>query len=235
MDITTTHTGNTNYHKGERQTVYPLKKHEDIIAVGDWLLENKTPRDVLAYTLGVNLGLRANELLSIRLKDIFNPDGSVKFIEDITDTSDAVVIKESKTSKYRIVYLNEIAKSAIEWYFRNHVDTEITVDNTFLFQSREGVSQHIKVDTFRKIIKEAARCCGIRQNIGTHTMRKTWGYHIYKLHVRNSEGDLAQLQRLFGHSSPEITLRYLGITDEEDKVLYRSMALRTISNPELFG
>jgi integrase len=223
-----------NYRKGEKQTVYPFKNQEDIKAIGDWLLKNKTPRDLLAYTLGVNLGLRANELLAIRIKDIFNKDGTVKFVEDETDTSDAVVIHESKTGKYRTVYLNKISKQAIEWYFRNYSDTELSItDNNYLFQSREG--GHIHVDTFRKILKDAASCCGIRQNVGTHTMRKTWGYHIYKLHSRHNDGDLAQLQRLFGHSSPEVTLRYLGITDEEDKNLYRSMVLDTVSMPDFFS
>ena len=29
-----------NYKKDERQTVYPIKKHEEIIAMANWLLEN---------------------------------------------------------------------------------------------------------------------------------------------------------------------------------------------------
>lgn len=222
----------TNYHKGEKQTVYPFKKAEDIKAIGDWLLANKPPRDLLAYTLGVNLGLRANELLSIKINDIFNKDGTVKFIDDDTDTSDAVVIRESKTNKCRTVYLNTIAKAAIEWYFSCCIDKSLYKDTDYIFQSREG--GHIGVDTFRKILKTAAEECGIRQNIGTHSMRKTWGYHIYKLHSRHNDGDLAQLQRLFGHSSAGITLRYLGITDEEDKNLYRSMVLETVSDTAIF-
>ena len=46
--------------------------------------------------------------------------------------------------------------------------------------------------------------------IGTHTMRKTFGYWFYK-----QTKDVAKLQSLLNHSHPEITLRYIGITDEE--------------------
>ena len=30
-----------NYKKNERQTVYPIKKHEEIIAMAKWLFEHK--------------------------------------------------------------------------------------------------------------------------------------------------------------------------------------------------
>lgn len=46
--------------------------------------------------------------------------------------------------------------------------------------------------------------------IGTHTMRKTFGYWYYK-----QTKDIATLQMILNHSHPEITLRYIGVTDEE--------------------
>jgi integrase len=54
-----------------------------------------------------------------------------------------------------------------------------------------------------------------RNDIGTHTMRKTFGYHYYKATI-----DIAMLQDIFNHSAPSITKRYIGITqDEIDKSL----------------
>lgn len=52
--------------------------------------------------------------------------------------------------------------------------------------------------------------CDIEDGIGTHTMRKTFGYWYYK-----QSKDIATLQSILNHSHPEITLRYIGITDEE--------------------
>ncbi|OVE45880.1 tyrosine-type recombinase/integrase, partial [Pseudobacillus badius] len=63
----------------------------------------------------------------------------------------------------------------------------------------------------------ASRACGIEGAIGTHTMRKTFGYHFYQ-----QTKDVAMLQQIFGHSAPSVTLRYIGINDEMiDQILER--------------
>lgn len=49
-----------------------------------------------------------------------------------------------------------------------------------------------------------------KDGIGTHTMRKTFGYWHYK-----QFRDVAELQKILNHSYPEITLKYIGITDEQ--------------------
>ena len=196
-----------NYKKNERQTVYPIKKHEEIIAMANWLLEHKDRKYVLAFTLGINLGLRANELLSLKMNQVFCPDGSVRMNDDMED-------------------LNQACKDALEWCFPER--GSYLHCNGYLFPSREGGS--IQVGTFRKVLKDAAKACGVKQNVGTHTCRKTWGWHQYKYNSDKANLDISMLQRAFGHSSPEVTLRYLGITDEEDKALYRNMCIHVISD-----
>lgn len=47
------------------------------------------------------------------------------------------------------------------------------------------------------------------ESIGTHSMRKTFGYHYYK-----GTKDVATLQKIFNHSSEAITLKYIGITQD---------------------
>ncbi|WP_312859663.1 tyrosine-type recombinase/integrase [Peribacillus huizhouensis] len=49
-----------------------------------------------------------------------------------------------------------------------------------------------------------------RDDISTHTMRKTFGYAYYR-----RTKDLAFLQNIFNHSAPSITKRYIGITQEK--------------------
>lgn len=64
------------------------------------------------------------------------------------------------------------------------------------------------------ILNEAAKKCGL-QSQGTHSLRKTFGFHYYKKYK-----DIAMLQEIFNHSSPSICLRYNGINQEEiDKSL----------------
>lgn len=220
-----------NCKTGERQTVYPIKTHKDIIAMANWLYEHKNNKYVLAFTLGINLGLRANELLDLKMNQVFSPDGSVRLIEDEEDTSDGIDIYQSKTKKHRTVFLNAACKDALEWVFP--IKGAYLHSEEYLFPSREGGA--IQVGTFRKVLKEAAAACGLKQNIGTHTCRKTWGWHQYKYNSEKANLDITMLQRAFGHSSPEVTLRYLGITDEEDKALYKNMCINVVSDHDFVG
>ena len=220
-----------NCKTGERQTVYPIKTHKDIIAMANWLYEHKDNKYVLAFTLGINLGLRANELLDLKMNQVFSPDGSVRLIEDEEDTSDGIDIYQSKTKKHRTVFLNAACKDALEWAFP--IRGAYLHSEGYLFPSREGGA--IQVGTFRKVLKEAAAACGLKQNIGTHTCRKTWGWHQYKYNSEKANLDITMLQRAFGHSSPEVTLRYLGITDEEDKALYKNMCINVVSDHDFIG
>lgn len=220
-----------NCKTGERQTVYPIKTHKDIIAMANWLYEHKDNKYVLAFTLGINLGLRANELLDLKMNQVFSSDGSVRLIEDEEDTSDGIDIYQSKTKKHRTVFLNAACKDALEWAFP--IKGAYLHSEGYIFPSRE--SGAIQVGTFRKVLKEAAAACGLKQNIGTHTCRKTWGWHQYKYNSEKANLDITMLQRAFGHSSPEVTLRYLGITDEEDKALYKNMCINVVSDQDFVG
>lgn len=208
---------------GERKEVFPLKRKEDIEAMASWLYNNKEPKYFLAFTLGINLGLRVNELLSLKGSDVLTSTGKVKYIEDIHDTTDEMRVYQSKTSKHRSCYLNKVCVEAIEWYREN---VHRFKSKEFLFPSRKG--GHITGDMFRKVLKEAAQACGIEVNIGTHTMRKTWGYWVQTTVKGDNSHSLMVLQRLFGHSSSLTTLRYVGILDEEFKSVYHSMNLDTM-------
>lgn len=206
----------TNYRKGGEQTVYPIKSRDQLYAMASWLKANAHPKYLLGFILGINLGLRANELLELKCSDIFFPDGQIRYIvDDYTDTTDRISVFQEKVDKRRGLYLNESCVRAIQWYYGNSGNH---YSNRFVFFSREG--GHIEVDTLRKVLKQAAEACGIKQNIGTHTLRKTFGYFHYQ-----SNHDIVFLQRLFGHSSALITMRYIGIAAEEEKKAYHSVSI----------
>ena len=71
------------------------------------------------------------------------------------------------------------------------------------------VPTHVGRDSFCDIIQEAAKACGIQYHVGTHSLRKTFGYRFFK-----ATGDVITLQKIFNHSSSAITLRYIGIDNE---------------------
>lgn len=227
-----------NYRKGEEQTVFPIKSREQLDAMASWLRANADPKYLLSFILGINLGLRANELLALKQSDIFFPDGKVRcIVGDYTDTTDKISVFQKKVDKRRGLYLNKSCVRIIQWYFKGQ--NMAGCKEVYLFRSRElrplydddgnmieenirdcEGNCHIEVGTLRKMLKRAAKACGIKQNIGTHTLRKTFGYfHYQKNH------DIVFLQRLFGHSSALITMRYIGIADEEEKKAYHDVSI----------
>ena len=66
-----------------------------------------------------------------------------------------------------------------------------------------------------RVLTNAASACGLSYKIGTHSLRKTFGYMLY----RKGKG-IELIQGLLNHSSPEVTLAYIGITqDDKDEAI----------------
>ncbi len=60
-----------------------------------------------------------------------------------------------------------------------------------------------------QIMNTIAKRAGIEERIGCHTLRKTFGYHYYKM-----TGDVVSLQRILCHSYQRETLIYIGVIQE---------------------
>lgn len=152
------------------------------------ILRNKSYRDYFLFLMGINTGLRISDLLSLKVKDV---KGKTH-----------IVIKEQKTEKtkrFPLFTLEEDIKAYIKGL----------KDNDNLFPSREGKGKPLSRHQAWKILKDAGRVVGLGE-IGCHTLRKTFGYHHYKKFK-----DVALLQEIFNHSAPSVTLRYIGISQDE--------------------
>lgn len=87
-----------------------------------------------------------------------------------------------------------------------------------LFLSKRG-KRLDRISAYRSL-KLACKTLNIELHIGTHTLRKTFGYHHYKMFK-----DIAMLQKIFNHSSPDTTLRYIGIEQEIISSSYKKLIL----------
>ena len=174
--------------------VEPIRNTRDINKIKQYLYGKENKRDYCIFVMGINVGLRAGDLLSLKIKDV--TDGKVIY--------DNVTVKEEKTGKTRTFTLNKNAKEAINVYLRSF--DKLDVDE-YLFSSRKG--GHLGVRPLHHIIKSTLRDLGIKGNYGTHSLRKTMAYHRYINNV-----PIETLQKLLNHSSSAITLRYIGITKE---------------------
>ena len=91
--------------------------------------------------------------------------------------------------------------------------------NEYLFKSQGRINRPITTTQAYRIIKKCANNVAISE-VGTHTMRKTFGYFHYK-----QFHDVAMLQKIFNHSSPSITLKYIGIEQDEIDQSYYNFSL----------
>lgn len=168
--------------------VQPIRDKQKIEEIKSVLKENGT-RDLLLFCMGINTGLRISDLLKLRIADVKNKIH--------------IEIKEQKTGKVKRFPIFGNLQVMLDDYVRNKPLSD------YLFKSRNGVNKAITRVMAYLIINRACRKCGITDNIGTHTLRKTFGYHHYQ-----NFHDVAILQYLLNHSSPSITLRYIGITED---------------------
>lgn len=82
-----------------------------------------------------------------------------------------------------------------------------------LFPSRkkqDGVLRPLSRYQAYRIVNSAVRQFAPEMTVGTHTLRKTWGWFAYRDGV-----PLATIMRKLGHQSPSTTLHYVGITDDD--------------------
>ena len=151
------------------------------------ILQKQNTRNYVLFCAGINMGLRVSDLLKLKVADV----------KDRTH----VEIKEEKTGKAKRFLINDDLKKYFDVLIHNMPDF------AYVFQSQKGINQPLDRTQAYRIINDACRQAGIKDKIGTHSLRKTFGYFHYQ-----KFRDVAMLQHIFSHSSPSITLKYIGIT-----------------------
>ena len=182
--------------KGSQIKVEPIRKKRDIESIKKMLSDN--PRNQALFIIGINTNLRASDLLGIKA-------GQVRDLKP----GDSIQIKEKKTGKFRVVTLNKACIQAIQ----KLLASSLYNDNDPLFVGQRGP---LTVPSVSRLVKSWCRAINLRGNYGSHSMRKTWGYH-----QRVTFGtDIPRLMVCFNHSTQRQTLDYLCIQADEIKDVY---------------
>lgn len=193
--------------KGSSIKVEPIRDLEAIHEIKNSLIEDGQWRDYCLFTLGINTAYRASDLLSLTV-------GQVKYLQP----GDLLEIKEKKTRKYRAATLNHAAYIALSDWLRVHPGKNNPDAPLFLSQRRKAA---LDVSTVSRLVKKWCRQIGLHGQYGSHSMRKTWGYHQRK----NNDAPLPLLMSAYGHSTEAQTLSYLFIQDRELRDLFLGMDL----------
>jgi integrase len=186
--------------------VEPIRDRKKIDAMKRYL-KGTRKRDWCLFVLGINSGLRISDLLQLTVGDVLDDRGQIKA---------RICLREKKTGKSKKFPISDSARKVILEYLE---DTRGINHDVPLFPSRTGYGA-IQRNQAYKILKKAAQAVGIKDAIGTHSLRKTFGYHAYQSGV-----DVSILQKIFNHSAPCVTLRYIGITQDDMDEVYLNLNL----------
>ncbi len=189
--------------------VQPIRDKKKIDTIKKVLLASNI-RDYCLFTLGINSGLRISDLLSLEIFDV---------VDEARKVRERITLREKKTNKTKDFPLGDVARKAIMEYLKSREPYELD-EPLFLSQKKNAGKAALQRDQAYKIINSAARSIGITEKIGTHTLRKTFGYHAYKSGV-----PVEVIQKLFNHTSPSVTLRYIGITQDDLDGVYLNLNL----------
>jgi len=185
--------------------IKPLKSKKKIKVILDHLKEvDITGRDHLLFYFGIHSPLRISEILNLRMRDVFWEKYRYR---------EYVRIKENRTSKLKLVNISEKVRKRLKTYARKH---RLKPGN-YIFFSKHDRSKPLDIVSAYKMLNKAAFNVGAR-DVGTHTLRKTFGYHHYQKHR-----EIGLLMQLFGHSSAKITYKYLGINPERAENPYDNL------------
>jgi len=182
--------------------VEPIRDRKKIAQIKNLLRGQKRYRDLLLFVVGINTALRISDLLQLKINHFLDEQGKIRR---------RFWIKERKRGKRQEVVINTSIREAIDEFLVAFPDIGDDKDSFVFFSSKANdYSNPIKRGQAWKCINSICRDVGLSGNFGTHSLRKTWGYH-----ARLSGVDLALIMHKLNHESIAYTKRYLGITDDE--------------------
>lgn len=178
--------------------VDPIRNIEKINEIKRKLKEHSN-RDYLLFVFGINTGIRVSDLLSLKVDDIW----------DGTKVREFLFIEDAKSGIQQAYYLNSVVQDALNDYLDSINFTAID----YLFKSKKNTQPITRQQAYR-IINHAAKEAGIPGKIGTHTLRKTFGYHAYRKGIA-----ISILKSIYHHTTSAETLRYIGIDKNEKNLI----------------
>lgn len=180
----------------QQAKVEPIRRLKDIKAIKILIKDN--PRNSALFTLGINTPLMPNELLHLQVHQ-------VKHLKP----GDPIMIQDEKSKKKKIIPINRISILAIQGL----LDADSFEEEDFLFKSQRG---NLVVPSLHRLIGKWCNAVYLSGNFGSHTLRKTWGFHQH-----HSFGvEIPRLVKIFNHNSQKQTREYLGIEEPTEMDIF---------------
>jgi len=202
-------------HLSPHVPTQPIKSLEDIKKIKDYFLSqpetyrntNTNIRNYCIFVFNINVGLRASDLLNLKIKDVLNSNLTFK---------DECMIIESKTGKTKLFNVCSNAREAIKMYLNTRPNFSM---NNYLFVSKK-TNGKMTVRALNYVMTNMSKNVGLNEHhSSSHVLRKTFAYQRYIAH-KDDPYVLSTIQSVLNHSSEKTTLKYLGIDNEVKRDLY---------------
>lgn len=190
------------------EAVEPIRSRKKVEDLKKYLLGAGNMRNYALLVFGMNSSLRIGDILKLKWSDVLEFDGSWR---------KHIYLREQKTGKAKQLLLNQAAQEALKKLFDSLDDPELS---QFIFKSREGQNKPLSRQQAYNIIKGACKAVGIKEKVGTHTLRKTWGYWAWRSGI-----PLPLIMDIYNHADLKTTRRYLGIAQMDRDDAYRTNQL----------
>jgi len=215
----------TNKVAGVSSEVYPFTTHEEIKAIIDVFNKhiceatNDNQRQIacrnkMMFLIGINISLRASDLITLKWNFFFDNNGEFKDFYVLQPK------KQRKQKKFVKLFFNQAVKKAVTDYIEEYPIQDM---NEYLFKSRKGDGAINEKSLWRIVVNVAAEA-GIKKNVGSHSLRKTFGFWAWH-NAADKNKALVTLQMLFNHSDTQTTLRYIGLLSSEIEDMFNSVDL----------
>lgn len=206
-----------NIYESSSTLTDPIRNKEDIKKFLSELKQGRhADRDYMIGLCGIYTGMKINELLETKVGDWhrwIDNKGWIEYIPLKYDHRryDPVEGRIKGSYKIRKFKLSEKAFLSIYKYIEGRDDYE------WMFPAKyEGSTSAVAYGTVFRIIKSAAKRAGIKGNIGTNSLRKTFGYQLYTNAPDNKKQEaLVKIMKCFEHSDSGTTLRYIGVMQDD--------------------
>lgn len=163
------------------------------------VLRKQSQRDMLLFVLGINTGLRISDLLSLKVNEVWEGEKGKEFL----------FINDDKSGEEEAFYLN----SKVQEELKTYLESTPLKEDDYIFKSKK-LNRPISRQQAYRIINNAAEKARVPGNYGTHTLRKTFGYHAYKKGIA-----ISIIMKILHHYSSAETLKYIGMEKNERQLI----------------
>lgn len=185
--------------KRKARAADPVRSYEDFAAVQNYFLERGKIRDWAMWTIGVSLGLRISDLLSLKINSLLNDNLTFR---------ERLHVVEQKTSKINNCLITEAVVNAATKLFES-MNWSFSLDD-YIFKSGKTKGKMFEEYGW-KILSDAGKALNLPINIGSHTMRKSFANIAACVDKSSIDMNaITKIQGLLNHSDQRVTMKYLG-------------------------